>query len=125
MPRFNNRAIAGQPTRPYRDNEVNAGSTFWLELTFVDRNGVLQVPTQVVMRIDNLTDNVEIQANTTLGGLASVMTISVPGTTNQMTRSWAGSQVNQIKITATYADGSTDTDVEIYEVIAIATVGGA
>lgn len=125
MPRFNNRAIAGQPTTPYRDFEVNAGSDCWLELTFVDRNGALQVPTSVVMRIDDLTNNVQIQANTSLGNLASLMEINIPGATNAMTRNWAGSQVNQIKITAVFADGSTETEVYAYEVIAIATVGGA
>lgn len=125
MPRFNNRAISGQPTTPYRDAEVNAGSDCWLELTFVDRNGVLQVPTSLTMRIDDLTNNVQIKANTALGSLASVMEINIPGSTNVMTRNWAGSQVNQVKVTAVFADGSTETEVYIYEVIAIATVGGA
>lgn len=125
MPRFNNRAVSGQPTAPYRDFEVNAGSTCWPEFTFVDRNGVLQVPTSVVMRIDDLTNNVQIMANTSLGNLASVMEVVISGSTNQMTRNWAGSQVNQIKVTATFADGSTETEVYIYELIAIATVGGA
>lgn len=125
MPRFNNRAVSGQPTLPYRDFEVNAGSTCWPEFTFVDRNGALQVPTSVVMRIDDLTNNVQIMANTSLPNLASVMEVVISGSTNQMTRNWAGSQVNQIKVTATFADGSTETEVYIYELIAIATVGGA
>lgn len=125
MPRFNNRAISGQPTRPYRDHVVNEGSDFWLELTFVDRNGLLHVPTSVVMRIDNLTNNVQIQANTSLGSLANVMEINVPGSTNSLSYNGDGSQVNQIKITATFVDGSIETEVCIYEVIGIATVGGA
>lgn len=125
MPRYNNRAVAGQPTRPYRDFLVNAGSDCWLELTYVDRNGALQVPISVTMRIDNLTDNVQIQANTTLGSLANSMEINIPGATNVLSYNWRGSQLNQIKVTATFADGSTETEVYVYEVIAIATVGGA
>lgn len=125
MPRYNNRAISGQPTRPYRDSEVNQGSDCWLELTFVDRNGLLQVPTSVTMRIDDLTNNVVVMGNTALGSLASSMEVNVPGAVNTLSYNWQGSQVNQVKLTAVYSDGSTETEVVIYEIIAIATVGGA
>lgn len=91
----------------------------------MDRNDVLQVPTSVVIRIDNLTDNMVVMSNTTLGNLASVMEVNIPGSVNQMQQNWQGSQVNQLKVTATFADGSTVTRVIVYEILAIATVGGA
>jgi hypothetical protein len=124
MPRWNNRAIGGQPTRPYRDFEVNAGSDCWLELTFLDRNGALQVPATLSYRIDNLTDCVIVQGDTAVtAGLASSMELNIPASVNVMAYNWRGSQLNQVKVTATYADGSTETAVFVYELIGIATVG--
>lgn len=124
MPFWNNRSLAGQPTRPYRDYQVNAGSDCWLELTFVDRTGALHVPTTLSYRIDNLTDNAVILGNTAVTvGLASSMEINIPASINVMTYNWRGSQLNQVKVTATYADGSTETRVFVYELIGIATVG--
>lgn len=124
--RFNNRSISGQPTRPYRDNAVNQGSDCWLELTFVNRTGALQVPSTLSYRIDNLTNNVVVKSDTAVTvGLASTMEINIPGSVNVMSENWSGSQLNQVKVTATFADGSTDVQVAIYYVIGIATVGGS
>lgn len=128
MPRYNNRSIAGQPTLPYTDNQVNEKADCWLEFTFVDRNGNLQVPSTLSYRIDNLTNNAVILASTAVTvGLASQMEVNIPGSLNTLTSTCygTGSQVNQVSFTATFADGSTDTGVAIYEVIAIAVVGGS
>lgn len=125
MPLWNNRAISGQPTAPYRDNEVMQGSDCWLELTFVDRTGKLAVPASVTYRIDNLTNNSVVLSDTSLGSLASTMEVNIPGALNVMTYNWWGSQLNQAKVTATFADGSTATQIFPYYVVSIATVGGA
>lgn len=128
MPRFNNRANAGQPTRPYRDNLVNAGSDCWLELTFLDRFGNAATPTGVTIRIDNLTDVLTILQTSPVTpptAPANTLEINIPASTNQMSYNWRGTQLNQVTIAATYSDGSQIQQVFVYELCAIATVGGA
>ncbi len=126
MPRFNNRAIAGQPTRGYNDVLVNANTDVWLALTFVDRNGLAITPTSVKYQIDNLTDTVNVLAATTFGGtLSNTIEINIPASVNQMSYPDRGSQVNQISVVAAYADGSKETQVFIYTLCSVATVGGS
>lgn len=124
MPRFNNRGFGGQPTRPFSDFLLNANSDCWLELTFVDRNGAAETPTGLTYRIDNLTDSLVIQNTTSIGPPAgNTFELNIPASLNQMSYNWRGSQVMQVLVTSTYADGSTDAEVFVYTLCATPTVG--
>lgn len=125
MPRYNNRAQAGQPVRPYSDNMVNANTDCWLTFYFVDRNGNAVTPTSLAYQIDNLTDNVSILPPATISPGATSYELNIPASVNQMTSAWAGSQVNQVSYVITYSDGSTESGVTMYTLIALATVGGS
>jgi hypothetical protein len=123
MPLFNNRGARGQPTRPYSDFVVDANSTCWLELLFVDRYGNPATPTALTYRIDNLTDNVLIQPTTSVGPpISNQYELVIAASLNQMTYPWRGSQLQQVLVTATYSDGSTDVRPFPYEVTANPTV---
>lgn len=123
MPRINNRAVGGQPSRPYADFNVNANKDCWLELTFLDRYGNTQIPTAVSYWIDNLTNNISILGPTAFNGtLSATIEINIPASTNTMSYTWPGSQVNQITVQAQFADGSVDTEVFVYNLVQIYTV---
>lgn len=125
MPRYNNRAVAGQPVRPYSDNMVNTNCDCWFTFSFVDRNGNAVTPTSLAYQIDNLTHNVNVLGPQTVSPGATSYELNIPASVNQMSYNWDGSQVNQLSYVITFADGSTETGVQLYTLIAIATVGGS
>lgn len=104
---------------------VNANSDCWFIFSFVDRNGNAVTPTTLAYQIDNLTDNVSVLGAQSLSPGATSYELNIPASVNQMTYAWSGSQVNQLSYVITYADGSTESGVQIYTVIALATVGGS
>lgn len=125
MPRFNNRSVGGQPTTPYPDFNAKAGTDVWLPLTFIDRNGVPEVPVTLTYRVDDLTNALLVQDTTSVTPTGSSMELNFPGAMNILNYGWRGTQLNQILVTATFADGSVDKEIFILELDAIATVGGA
>lgn len=124
MPRYNNRAQAGQPVRPYSDNMVNVNTDCWFTFYFVDRNGNAVTPTSLAYQIDDLTNNVTIKPAATVTPGATSYELNIPASVNQMTYGWAGSQVNQLTYDILYGDGSREIGNVMYTIIAVATVGG-
>lgn len=123
------RGLAGQPVRPYNQVSYNQGSDVYLTLTFLDRNKAPTVPQQFTYRIDNLTTDTLVQDYITVTGLtSSTYLLDIPGSINVISPSTGiatSSQLNQVLVTSTYIDGSTTTEVFIYEIIALQTVGGS
>ena len=120
------RGVAGAPVRPYAQFVVNAGNACWLDLVFLDRFNNLATPTTVSYRIDNLTTDDVVLQDTTASSPASSMTLTIPASLNTINSDIGQtSQINQVLVTATFADGSQSKEVFIYELIALQTVGGA
>lgn len=120
------RGVAGSPVRPYIQFAVNAGSDVWLDLTFLDRFNNLATPTSVSYRIDNLTTDDVVLQDTAASAIGSTMTIQLPASINIISSDIGQtSQINQVLVTAVFADGSQSKEVFIYELIALQTVGGA
>jgi hypothetical protein len=117
--------IAGRPVRPYPQFVMNAGSDCWLELTFIDTDNNPVIPTSFSYRIDNLTTDTLILQETPVTVTSSVIDINFPASLNIINNDIGqSSQLNQVKTTTTYPDGSVDVEVFIYELVAIQVVGG-
>jgi hypothetical protein len=120
------RGIAGSPVKPYVEFSVYIGSDVWLNLTFLDRNKNPSVPVSVNYRIDDLTtDDLVLDSTPYTGVLASQISINIPASINTIVSDTGqSSQINQVTVTAVFADGSTTQSVHVYELIAIQTIGG-
>lgn len=119
------RGVAGAPVKPYVEFALYEGSDTWLNLTFLDRKNNLATPTAASYRIDELTTDNLVLADTILSNLSSKMTINIPGSINTIcTNIGQTSQLNQVTVTAVFTDGSQVQQVFCYEVIAIQTIGG-
>jgi hypothetical protein len=117
--------VAGRPVRPYPQFVLNAGSDCWLELTFIDTDNNPVIPSAFSYRVDNLTTDTLILAETPVSVVSTVIDINFPASLNIIdTDIGQSSQLNQVKTTTTYPDGSINTEVFIYEITAIQVVGG-
>lgn len=117
--------VAGRPVRSYPTFVINAGSDCWLDLTFLDKTGTLATPTLFSYRIDNLTTDTLIKQDTVVAVSGSTLSLNIPAATNIIDNDIGqSSQLNQVKTTVTFADGSINTQVFLYEIIAIQVVGG-
>ena len=118
--------ISGSPVRPYVQFSTNVGSTVYLDLTFLDRKKQLATPTALTYRIDDITTDNVVLADTIVAPTGPLMTLVIPASINYIQNDLGqSSQLNQVTVTAGYSDGSFVQTVHIYELIAIQTIGGA
>lgn len=120
---INNRGLSGQPTLPYVDYRSYAGADVFIDLTFLDYQGNLVIPTSLNYRIDDLTNAVPLVAQTTVTVTGSTQTVQIAGSVLQMTRDWQGSELLQIFFTAVLPGSPTSIvkSVSILELLAIQT----
>lgn len=88
-------------------------------MTFVDRNGAAYTPSTLTYQVDDLTNNASIVGLTSLTPSGSTYELALSGTTNSPTNTTLSSQVNQVTVTATDANGNTYVSVCAYELIQI------
>ena len=119
-----NRGLSGQPTLPYIDYRSYAGADLFLDLSFLDHSGILQIPTSLNYQISDLTNALTMVAQTSVTPTGSTQTIQIPGSVLQMSKTWQGSQLCQFIFTAVLPDTSTIRNVTILELMAIQTPGG-
>lgn len=111
--------FAGNPVLPYPSFQVNAGQDCWIECTFLNRYRVLEQPITLTYRIDDLTDNQVVLGVTIVAPTGTSQEIGIPASLNVMAQQYRSSQLNQVTVVSTYSDGSTDTQIGVYELIAI------
>lgn len=109
----------GQPVRPYKASQVNAGSSIEVDYSSRDPDGVLEAPTALRYRIDNLTDALVILEWTSVGTPLTEGSVSIGATLNAMSRTWRDRQLNQVTFEATYASGSLVQQLAHYELCAV------
>lgn len=116
-----NRGLSGQPSLSYVDYRSYAGADIFIDLTFLDHTGAPVQPSSLVYQIDDLTNAVNIVAQTTVPVTGTAQTIRVPGAQLQLTHFWQGSEIFQIWFTAVLPDSSTVQSVAVLELVAIQT----
>jgi len=122
-----NRGLAGQPTLPYNDFRIYAGSDVTLNFTFLDNNGALLQPTTITYLLDDITNFINMIPLTSLTPTGSQQTLDLPASSLNMTFDYQGSQLCQLVVTATFFNalsGVTTTAREraIIELVAIQVV---
>lgn len=115
----------GLPVKPFTSLSVDAGSDCWLPLQFLDRSNSPATPVTISYRVDNITDNINILGDTSVAPNGSTIELNFPGSLNVMSQQYRSSQINQVLVTSTYADGSVRKKPFFYEIINLCTVGGA
>ena len=107
------------PVLPYRNIDINEGSTAIVEVTYLDKDKAKITPSTVSYRIDDLTNVREV---------ADWAAIAVPSTTNTITATPAQNQLNnrsqekelrQVTVNATDSSGNVVQQIFIYTLIRI------
>lgn len=109
----------GQPVRPYRAPEVNAGSSIEVDYSSRDPDGVLEAPTVLRYRIDNLTDALVVLEWTNVNTPGTEGSVSIGASLNAMSRTFRDRQLNQVTFEATYASGSKVQQLAHYQLCAV------
>lgn len=122
---INNRGLSGQPTLPYVDYRSYAGADIYIDLTFLDYQGNLVLPTSLSYRIDDLTNATPVVPDTIVAVTGTTQTLQIPGAVMHMTHQWQGSEIFQIYLTAILPGGSVVKSVSVLELLAIQTPNGA
>ncbi len=113
------RSVSGQPVRPYVDHIIDAGNAIRIDITSLDFDEVLEAPSSMRYRIDNLTDRVVITQWTAIGSPGEETTLTISAATNAMSQQKFDRQLNQVTFEATYADGTKCKDTLCYELCAV------
>lgn len=98
---------------------VNAGSSCDLDYSSRDVDNVLEAPSSMRYRIDNLTDSVVILQWTNVPTPGTEGSVTVSAALNAMTRQYRDRQLNQATFEATYANGDIATSLALYELCAV------
>lgn len=117
-------AFSGQPVRPANVSQVNAGSACRVEYSSRDYDNVLEAPSSLRYRIDNLTDSVVIAEWTNVPTPGTGGNVTIPASTNVMSRQFRDRQLMQVTFEATYANGDKVQSMAYYELCAVLQ-GGA
>lgn len=118
---INNRSLGGQPNLPYTDYRVYANTDSFFELTFLDRNQSLVIPTALTYRLDDLSNAVPMIGPTAVDPttLNSTYELQLAAAQLNMTNTAQGSQICQLFMTATLPDGTTANQVGVLELVAV------
>jgi hypothetical protein len=84
--------------------KINEGSTAWLEVAFLDRDGLPETPVGVTYRIDCLTNDSEVTADSSLSPGSSVEVV-LSAADNQMIDETKETEHRRVTVTATYGAG--------------------
>ena len=111
------------PVLPKKIETIEAGSYFQVPYLSRDRALALEALTTLRYRIDNLSDGEVVTDWTNVSSPGSSGTITIPGSTNVISRSWRNRQINQVTLEKTTATGVIQETV-VYEIAAV-TQGAA
>ena len=91
---------------------VIAGSTAYLTVTFRDKDGALAVPSTISYKIDCLTTGTAILASTSVSAASSI-DITLTPTNNTIVTATNSREVRRVTVTGTYS--GTDAVVSVYD----------
>lgn len=107
------------PVNPYRQFDRNEGTTVLLELTHLDKDKALTVPSAVSYRIDDLTNVREVLDWTSIPTPGSTNTITITPAQNQVNNRNQDRELRQVTVNATDSSGNVAQDIFHYTLIRI------
>jgi hypothetical protein len=102
--------------------QVNEGTTAYLQVSFLDKTGALQQPTSITYRIDDAATRTPIRGATSVAPASTVEIVLTPSD-NAIVSSFARTERHIVTVTGTY--GSDDQVVAqfVYEVVNLQAIG--
>jgi hypothetical protein len=108
------------PVQPFDPHpSVNAGSSSVASFVWLDSTDTPDAPASLRSRLDNLTDYQNVTPWTAITPPASSTTITLTPSQNTMLRTWRDRQWMQVTVEATMDDGTVQTKLWVYELIAM------
>jgi hypothetical protein len=83
-------------------NTVTEGSTTWVSVAFLDREGVPQAPATISYRVDCLTTGTVMLAATSATPTGTTLTVRVPGNLNRIVNRTNATEVRRLTVKAGY-----------------------
>lgn len=118
------RSWAAQPVQPYQLGYVNAGCDCSLEVTTLDEDDALLVPTTMQYRVDDLKSATNIVPWTTVPTPASVQEIAITAAQNALIAPTCNdTELRRITVKTTNSTGKIAQQVFLYELVNISTPG--
>lgn len=108
-----------KPVNPYPPFERNEGTTVILELTHLDKDSALDVPSTVSYRIDDLTNVRQVLDWTAISTPGSTNTITTTAAQNQLKSRSQEKELRQVTVNATDSIGNVAQDIFIYTLVRI------
>lgn len=113
--------FSGLPVRPFKAPDVNAGSSVIVEYAAYNLANVLEAPSAMRYRIDNLTDSRIILPWTPIETPEEEGSVTIPASLNQMTWQYRDRQFNQVTFEATFDNGDVVQQMCSYTLCAVFT----
>ena len=110
-----------KPVQPFRDFPTNEGGTVLVTVTFLDKDRVNIVPTTVTYRIDDLTNDREVLAETTVTTPALENTITITPAQNALNGRSQPRELRQVTVKAVDSAGAVSKQQFYYTLIRIFT----
>lgn len=110
--------FTGQPPRAGKVSLVNGGSSCDIDYSSRDIDNVLELPTALRYRVDNLTDSTVVTGWTAVSVPETEGSITIAAATNTMTRQYRTRQLMQVTVEATYANADVAVNFAYYELCA-------
>ena len=102
-------------------DRVNEGSTAYLTVSFLDKNGTASAPSSVSYRIDCLTSGAAIKGDTSVTAGASVE-ITLSAADNALQSQTRARERRRVTVTGTYGASDAVRDQYDYDVVNLRAV---
>ena len=103
-------------------DEVNEGSTSYLDVTFNDKDGAPDAPTTITAQIDNLTTGVQIRAPTPVTPAAATVQILITATENAIGDQSNEREWRRVTVVGDYGAGEAVRSQHDYYVVNLSQV---
>ena len=110
-----------KPVNPYRNLDINEGTTAILEVTYLDKDRANITPTAVSYRVDDLTNVREVLDWTDVNTPTASDTITISGALNAVNNRSQDKELRQITVNATDSSGNVVQSIFLYTLIRIFT----
>lgn len=110
-----------KPVNPYRNLDINEGTTAILEVTYLDKDKANITPTAVSYRVDDLTNGREVLDWTAVITPTASDTITITGAQNAVNNRSQDKELRQITVNATDSSANVVQQDFYYTLIRIFT----
>lgn len=108
-----------KPVNPYRQFEINEGTTAILEVTYLDKDRANITPSAVSYRVDDLTNAREVLDWTSISTPTTSDTITVTGAQNAVNSRSQEKELRQVTVNSTDSSSNVVQEIFIYTLVRI------